>query len=145
MKNRKSFPILSLVMVLTAALAVCRIIRTCVPFGVLPPLDIPNMVLLCGLALLLDHMRSGKTTVPNLWMTVWAALAFGLLPYAAGFVRTNEMLKIGITGGVVFPAAAWIYDSMADRLTTGPAAKAAPVLSVLGLYLAAQGFMGMIL
>jgi hypothetical protein len=31
---------------------------------------------------------------------------------------------------------------MEDRLSTGPAAKLAPILSALGLYLAAQCFMG---
>ena len=145
MKNKKSFPIVSLVMVLTATLAACRIIRTCVPFGVLPPLNIPNMVLICGLALLLDHLRSGKTTAADFSLPVLAAFAFGLLPWAAGFAQVNDILKLGITGGVVFGLTAWVYDSMADRLATGSSAKAAPVLSVFGLYLAAQCFAGMIL
>lgn len=145
MKERKSFPVISMVIVLTVALAVCRIIRVCAPFAVLPKLDIPNMVLLCGIALLLDHLYSGKAKPFCVVMPIMGALAFGLLPFAAGFAATNEILKLAITGGVVFGLTAWIYESMADRMTTGPAAKAAPALSVFGLYLAAQCFMNIIL
>ena len=145
MKKRISAPTVLLVMVLFTAMAACRILKTAVPFGVLPELDIPNMVLICGVALLLEHLWSGRTVAADLWMPVLAALAFGLLPYTAGFARLNDIPKLGITGGVVFGLTAWIYDSMADRLTTGPSSKAAAVLSVLGLYLATQCFAGMIL
>ena len=145
MKKRISAPIISLVIVLFSVLTVCRILKTAVPFGVLPELDIPNMVLICGVALLLDHLWSGKTNAADLRMPIFAALTFGLLPYAAGFVRLDDVLKLGITGGVVFGLAAWIYDSIADRLTTGPASKATPILSILGLYLAAQCFAGIVI
>lgn len=73
-----------------------------------------------------------------------AALAFGILPLAAGFAVVKEALKLALLGAVVFTACAWIFDSMEDRLTSGPAAKAAPVLSVLVLYLAAQCFTGIL-
>jgi hypothetical protein len=46
---------------------------------------------------------------------------------------------------VVFTLVTWLFSSMTDRLSTGPAAKAAPVFSALGLYLASQVLMGMIL
>jgi len=39
----------------------------------------------------------------------------------------------------------WLFSSIQDRLSTGPAAKAAPVVSAFGLYLAIQGLMGMFL
>lgn len=145
MKNRKSFPVISLVIVLAVALGVCRIIRVCAPFAVLPKLDIPNTVLLCGVALLLDHLFSGKAKSFCWTMPVLAAVAFGLLPFAAGFAASTEIVKLALTGGIVFGLTAWIYESMADRMMTGPAAKAAPVLSVFGLYLAAQCFMNIIL
>ena len=37
----------------------------------------------------------------------------------------------------------WLYDSVTDRLSSGPVAKAAPTVSALGLYLAAQCLMGL--
>jgi len=145
MKNRNSVPNLSLVIVLTAALLVCRILRVCIPFAILPQLNIPNMVLLSGAALLLDHIRSGRTKAPDFTMPILAALTFGLLPWLAGFAEVREIWKPALTGGVVFGLVAWIYNSMAERIATGPVAKSAPVFSVLGLYLAAQGFAGIIL
>ena len=36
-----------------------------------------------------------------------------------------------------------LFTDMAERLSSGPAAKAAPFLSAFGLYLAAQALMGM--
>lgn len=144
MKMKKSFPNLMLVILLAVVLAVCRIVKVCVPFWIVPELNIPNMVLLCGAALVLDYYWNRGTCPVNLWMPVLAALAFGMLPLAAGFAGVKEALKLALLGAVVFTACAWVFDSMEDRLTSGPAAKAAPVLSVLVLYLAAQCFTGIL-
>ena len=142
--NKKYFSNTALVAVLAIALMVCRILRTCIPFGVLPELDIPNMVLLSGVALLLDHYFGGQRK-NDLWLLLLAAVTFGVLPVAAGFARLTDAWKLALVGGVLFWVMSWIFGSIEDRLTTGPAAKAAPILSVLGLYLAAQCFSGMII
>ena len=144
MTDKRYFSNTALAAVLAVALTVCRVLRTCIPFGVLPELDIPNMVLLSGLALLLDHYFGGQRK-NDLWLFILAAVTFGLLPVAAGFAGLEEAVKLALAGGVVFWVMGWIFASLEDRLTTGPAAKAAPVLSILGLYLAAQCFSGMIL
>lgn len=144
MNEKHYFSNTALAAVLAVALAVCRILRTCIPFGVLPELDIPNMVLLSGMALLLDHYFAGQRK-NDLWLFLLAAVTFGTLPVAAGFAQLTEGLKLALVGGLVFWVSAWIFGSMEDRLATGPAAKAAPILSVLGLYLAAQCFSGMII
>ena len=142
--NKRYFSNTALVAVLAVALAVCRVLRTCIPFGVLPELDIPNMVLLSGVALLLDHHFGGQRK-NDLWLFLFAAVTYGVLPVAAGFAQLTQSWKLALTGGVLFWVVSWIFGSIEDRLTTGPAAKAAPALSVLGLYLAAQCFGGMIL
>ena len=142
--NKRYFSNTVLVAVLAVVLAVCRVLRTCIPFGVLPELDIPNMVLLSGVALLLDH-HFGSQRKNDLWLFLFAAVTYGILPVAAGFAQLTQSWKLALTGGVLFWVVSWIFGSIEDRLTTGPAAKAAPALSVLGLYLAAQCFGGMIL
>ena len=142
--NKRYFSNTVLVAVLAVVLAVCRVLRTCIPFGVLPELDIPNMVLLSGVALLLDHHFGGQRK-NDLWLFLFAAVTYGVLPVAAGFAQLTQSWKLALTGGVLFWVVSWIFGSIEDRLTTGPAAKAAPALSVLGLYLAAQCFGGMIL
>jgi hypothetical protein len=48
-------------------------------------------------------------------------------------------------GGLVSTVTVWLFSSMADRMLSGPKAKAAAVLSAFGLYLAAQCFTGIIL
>ena len=70
-------------------------------------------------------------------------MLFGLLPFAACFVGAAEAVKLAVLGGVVFTATAWLFTSIQDRLSSGPACKAAPVVSAFGLYLACQCFMGM--
>lgn len=142
--NKRYFSNTALVAVLAVALAVCRVLRTCIPFGVLLELDIPNMVLLSGVALLLDHYFGGQRK-NDLWLFLLAAATYGVLPVAAGFAQLANAWKLALVGGLLFWVMSWIFGSVEDRLTTGPAAKAAPALSVLGLYLAAQCFSGMIL
>jgi hypothetical protein len=56
-----------------------------------------------------------------------------------------EALKLAVVGAVVFTLVTWLYSTIQDRLSSGPAAKLAPIFSALGLYLAFQAFAGMIL
>lgn len=129
--------------VLGIALFVCVLIRTFIPYWILPRLSLTNMVLISLAALVIDYYAARG--VKRNWIAVGAlgAVTFGLLPFAACFVGAVDALKLGIVGGVTFTVTAWLFDSMADRISTGPAAKAAPVVSALALYLAAQALMGM--
>ena len=74
---------------------------------------------------------------------MFAFLTFALLPMAAGIIAPANALMLGIKGAVVFTVTTWLFTSMADRISTGPQAKLAPVMSAFGLYLASQCFMGM--
>ena len=60
-----------------------------------------------------------------------------------GFAIPGEGLALGIKGCVTFTVTTWLFTSMADRISTGPSAKLAPIMSAMGLYLASQIFMGM--
>jgi len=50
-----------------------------------------------------------------------------------------------VVGGAVFTVTTWLYSSIQERLSTGPAAKAAPVMSAFGLWLAMQAMVGLII
>ena len=119
------------------------LVRTFVPAAVLPELHVSGMVLLSLVALLLDHYLAYGAARCYICIPVLAALTFGLLPYAAGFVALSEVWKPALMGGVVFTITTWLYTSIQDRLSTGPNAKVAPILSALGLFLAVQCFVGM--
>ena len=119
------------------------LVRTFLPNFIIPELDVPNMVALSLMALLADYYLTPGAKRCWVSIPVFGALSFGLLPFAACFVGAQEALKLGVTGGIVFTVTTWLFSSIADRISTGPEAKAAPVMSALGLYLAAQALMGM--
>ena len=131
--------------VLGLILVVCVFVRTFMPHIILLQLNVPNMVLVSLLALLAEYYMAPGAK--RCWVCVAAlgALTFGLLPWAACFVGAAEAVKLGLVGGAVFTVTGLLFTSMADRLSSGPAAKAAPFMSALGLYLAAQVLSGMIL
>lgn len=132
-----------LAVILGAALLVAVLVRTFAPAVILPELDIPNMVLVALAALLLDHYLAPGAKRCYICIPVFSAITFGLLPFAACFVGVLDAVKLGVLGGVVFTATTWVFSSMMDRISTGPAAKAAPFVSAAGLYLAVQAFMGL--
>ena len=131
-----------LAVVLGAALLVCVLVRTFAPRMILPELDIPNMTFVSLAALLLDHYLAPGAKRCWICIPVFAALSFGVLPAAAGMVALKHVPGLALTGCVIFTAAAWAFTSIQDRLSSGPAAKAAPVMSALGIWLAVQAFAG---
>lgn len=144
MKNKTYTLNTLLAVILGAVLLIAVFVRTFAPAIILPELDLPNMVLLSLLALLLDHYLAPGAKRCYICIPVFSAIAFGLLPFAACFVGALDALKLALIGCAVFTAVTWLFTSMEDRLSTGPAAKAAPIVSALGLYLAAQCLMGIL-
>ena len=129
--------------VFTLALLVLVIARAVCPVLVFPGFGIPNLVLISLVALVLDHYLVKDAPRCYICIPVFAFLTFGLLSYAAGFAALTDALWLGAKGCVVFTVTTWLYSSMTDRISTGPQAKLAPVMSAVGLYLASQCFMGM--
>ena len=134
-----------LAIVLGAVLLTAVLVRTFAPRFIIAELDIPNMVLISLVALVLDHYLAPDAKRCYICIPVFSAITFGLLPFAACFVGAVEALKLGIAGGIIFTAMTWLFSSVQDRLSTGPAAKAAPTVSAFGLYLTIQALMGMFL
>ena len=144
MKNNKYFLNTALAAVVGLALIGCVLLRTFIPAIILPRLSISNMVLLSLVALLLDHYCA-KGAKRCWWcIPVFSLLTFGVLPYAASLVGVPEALKLAVVGCAVFTATTWLFSSIQNRIASGPVAKAAPILSALGLYLASQCFAGII-
>lgn len=143
--NKKTYTLNTLLAaVLGIVLLACVLVRTFAPRMILPQMDIPAMTLISLAALLLDHYLAAGAKRCYICIPVFAAITFGLLPFAACFVGAEEALKLAVLGAVVFTCATWLFSSMMDRLSSGPAARLAPVLSALGLYLAVQCFMGIL-
>lgn len=134
-----------LAVVLGLSLLVCVFVRTFAPNIILPQLNVPNMVLISLVALIADHYMAPGAKRCWVCIPVLGAVTFGLLPWAACFVGALDALKLALVGGAVFCVTTALFTSIQDRLSSGPAAKAAPFMSALGLYLAAQVLSGMIL
>ena len=145
MKNKTYFLSALLAAVVFVALAVEVVVRSVAPMWILPPLNIPNVTALCLLALLLDHYLAPGAQRCYLCIPVFAALTFFLLPLVSGYADVLGSCRLALVGAVVFTAVTWLFTSIQDRLSTGPACRLAPILSALGLFLAAQCFAGIIL
>lgn len=145
MKKNKYF--LSVLFAVTLAVVIlgCVLAKLVYPMVILPQWNIPNLVGLSALVLVLDHYIGGQGKRNYLAMLIFACLSCGLLPWAGGWIAPGQMLLHGISGGLTFTATAWLFESLRERLSSGPAAKAAPVLGGIGLYLAAQALQGILL
>jgi len=145
MKNNKYLLSTILAAVVFVALAVMLVVRVCLPAAVLPPINIPNMVLLSVVALLIEHFLTKGNPRCYICIPVFGALVFGILPLMAGFACQHDFWKFGLVGAVIFTATTFLFTSAQDRLLTGPKAKAAMVITAIGIWLASQCFAGIIL
>ena len=145
MKNNRYLHIVLLTAVLFVALCAVIIIRSLMPAFNLPPLNIPNMVLLCVIALLLEYFIAKSNPHYYICTFLFGTLAFGVLPLMAGLACVHDFWKIGLVGGVVFTVVTFFFTSAVSRMRTGPKAKAAVVVTSLGIWLAAQCFAGILL
>ena len=145
MKNNKFLLPMMLIAVLFAALLCGMLMQIFIPAVILPPLNIPNMVLLSVVALLADHLFTKGSQRNYVWVALFGVAAFALLPLMAGFACVHTFWKYGVVGGITFTITTFLFSSAAQRLRTGPKAPAALVLTGLGIYLAAQCFAGIIL
>lgn len=145
MKDNKYFLNAALTVVLFLAALAVVLVRAFAPQIILPELDIPNLALLSLAALVIDCYAAPGAKRCYICIPLFSALSFGLLSWAAGLTAPVDALILGAAGGVLFTVLTLVFTSMTERISSGPAAKAAPVVSALGLYLAIQCLMGMIL
>ena len=128
--------------VLAVVLGAMVAIRAFAPQIILPIFDIPTLTAISLAALVVDHYLARGAKRCYICIPVFAALSFGLLPYAAGMVAVSSLLGLALTGAAVFTVTTFVFTSIQDRLSSGPAARLAPIMSALGIWLAVQAFAG---
>lgn len=119
-------------------------VRAFAPQIILPQWDIPGLVLISLVALVLEHYLVPDAPRCYLCIPVFSGITFGLLTFCA-LLGLQEALKLAAVGALVFTATTWLFTSIQDRLSSGPAAKASAFFSAVSLYMAAQCFMGILL
>jgi hypothetical protein len=134
-----------LALVLTLAMLAVVLLQTFAPAVILPVMNIPNLAGLSLIVLLLEHYLAPKAGRCYICVALFSLLSFGVLPLAAGFVAGAQVWKSAFVGCGLFTLVTWLFDSIVDRLSTGNKAKLAPLISAFGLYLAFQGFAGILL
>ena len=134
-----------LTIVVAVVLLACVAARAFCPMLILPKIDIPFIVLLSLVALVADHYLSADAKRCYICIPAFSALTFGLLPLAAFMVSASEALVLALVGAVTFTATTFLFTSIQERLSSGPAAKASALFSAVSLYMAAQCLAGIIL
>ena len=142
MKNKTYTLSTVLIAVLTAVLAVMAALRAFSPQIILPIFDIPTLTAISLVALVLDHYLAKGAKRCWICIPIFAALSFGILPFAAGMVALSSILGLALTGAAIFTVCTFVFTSVQDRLSSGPAARLAPIMSALGIWLAVQAFAG---
>ena len=142
MKNKTYTLSTVLIAVLTAVLAVMAVLRAFSPQIILPIFDIPTVTAISLAALVLDHYLARDAKRCWICIPIFAALSFGILPFAAGMVALSSTLGLALTGAAIFTVCTFVFTSVQDRLSSGPAARLAPIMSALGIWLAVQAFAG---
>ena len=142
MKNKTYTLNTVLTAVLTAVLAVMVVLRTVSPQLILMQFDIVSITGISLAALVLDHYLAPNAKRCYVCIPLFAALSFGILPFAAGMVAVKYLLGLALTGAVVFTVCTFVFTSIQDRLSSGPVAKLAPIMSAFGIWLAVQAFAG---
>ncbi len=120
------------------------ILKTFLPRIILPKLNAPAVVVISLVTLLIDYYFAKQSRRNFILIPIYAALIFGIFPYTAAFTTPLESLKLAAMGVVIFTLVTFLFDTMTDRLSTGPATKIAPAISAFCLYLATSCIMGII-
>ena len=144
MKNKPYLLNTLLAAILGIVLLVMVAVRAFAPQVILPVADVPNLVLVCLVALVLDHYLTPDSRRNYLIAIPLAVVTFGLLPFAAGFATLGQALEYGLVGGGAFTVTTLLFTTIQDRLSSGPAAKASAFFSAVSLYMAAQCLMSII-
>ena len=142
MKNKTYTLNTVLTAVLAAVLAVMVVLRAVSPQLILMQFDIVSITGISLIALVLDHYLAKGAKRCYICIPVFAALSFGILPFAAGMVALKDILGLAASGAVIFTLCTFAFTSIQDRLSSGPAARLAPIMSAFGIWLAVQAFAG---
>jgi hypothetical protein len=142
MKNKTYTLNTVLTAVLAAVLAVMVVLRAVSPQLILMQFDIVSITGISLIALVLDHYLAKGAKRCYICIPVFAALSFGILPFAAGMVALKNILGLAASGAVIFTLCTFAFTSIQDRLSSGPAARLAPIMSAFGIWLAVQAFAG---
>ncbi len=142
----KKHTLLGFILAVTTGVALLAILVTDAFFPniILPKPNASAIIILCLVSLVTDHYIARDRQHDFRFIPVYGALIFGLFPMAAFVASPLNSLKLAVLGAVILTVATYVFDTIIERLSSGPAAKAAPIISAFALYLSAQCLIGII-
>lgn len=124
------------------------LLRTLAPITAwLPNIDVPCVAAVSLVAVVADCYLDGKKKTARNW-AVTALLAFAtfwLLPWAAGLASAGDAVRLGVIGAAVFTVLAFAFGAIREKLLSGGGNILSPLCVGFVMYLAFQGFMGILL
>lgn len=145
MKGRANLANRILVILLGILLLLWNVLRVFDPAAILPGLDIPAMALLSLISLLAEYFIEPDAACSGFGGAALAFLSFALLPWASGMVRFGDALQYGWIGGIVFAVAGFLFASLKERISILRYRRLAASVNAALLFLATQGFSGILL
>ena len=141
MKNKLNLSVI-LVITLVVSLLTLVLFRTFAPVVILPKLDVSSIAIVSLIALVINYYISDEDT--NLISIIFAFVAFGILPFAAGLVTITDALILALKGGITFTVLMFIFASIQDRLSINGKKWYIPLITAFMLFLAIQCVMGIL-
>lgn len=116
------------------------------PAAILPPLDVMLVSAISLVALVLEQYSGARVETRN-WFAVLllSGLTFALLPLAAGLLTGQDLIRFALVSCLAFMVLTFLFTAICERLASGTAGKAAPLLSAGVLFLAVQACSGLFL
>ena len=121
------------------------ITKLILPMAALPAWNIPHLIILSVLALVAAEYLHPGAGYSWILADLLGGLTLALLPFAAGMIPPDRVVKLLIAGILVFLGCERMFRSVMDRLSSGPAGKLAPVSAGLTMCLLGQIFSGIFL
>lgn len=122
------------------------LIRAFWPAAVLPRFDLIWMAGVSLLALAGESWRTGAAPRRCWWLTALTGiLSFGLLPLCGRLVPLEQVWPLALAGGAVFLILSALFTSLERRLATAGIGRLGRLGMALLLFLACQGFGGILL
>ncbi len=111
------------------------------PAAILPQMDFSMAVALSVLALAVESYLAPREKRNWVAVYVMAAVSFWVLPMAAGM---QSPVYTGAVNAAVFTVLALVFQTLRERMSSGPACKVAPVVTAGMLFLACQCLVGIL-
>lgn len=119
--------------------------RALFPAAILPKWSIPTLTGISLLVLLVEDLPAAEMRRNYAGIAMLSCLTFGILPRASGLWDGGESWKLALVGGGVFTSVTWLFSSMEQRITSSGGSKLTRMMGAIGIFLASQGFSGILL